>query len=68
MSGLQVFGSLSRGVEEICHSSALPHQGSADALVQQAAVRHTLKRGSKKAFKVEGMAWTHSESFSRSLK
>ena len=63
----QVFGRLSSSVEQLSHSSALPHQGSTDNLVQQAAVRHTLKRGSKKAFKVEGMPWGHSDS-SKSLK
>ena len=51
----QVFESLSSGAEQISRSSALPHQGSADRLVQQAAVRHTLRRGSKKMFRVQGL-------------
>ena len=67
LCGCQVFGSLSSSAEQISHSSALPHQGSADNLVQQAAVRHTLKRNSKKAFKVEGMPRSISAS-SKSLK
>ncbi|DBA83396.1 hypothetical protein WJX79_000744 [Trebouxia sp. C0005] len=50
-----VFGSLSSGMEQVSRSSALPHQGSRDNLVQQAALRHTLRRGSKKMFQVQGL-------------
>ena len=53
--GWQVFGSLSSGMEQVSRSSALPHQGSRDNLVQQAALRHTLRRGSKKMFQVQGL-------------
>lgn len=42
-------------MEQVQRSSALPHQGSADNLVQQAALRHTLRRGSKKMFQVQGL-------------
>ncbi len=55
MYGWQVFGSLSSGMEQVSRSSALPHQGSRDNLVQQAALRHTLRRGSKKMFQVQGL-------------
>lgn len=65
---LQVFGNLSTNVQEYTRSSALPHQGSTDNLVQQAALRHTLRRGSKKMFKLEKASGDDDQSASRPLR
>lgn len=65
---LQVLSNLSSNVQEYTRSSALPHQGSTDNLVQQAALRHTLRRGSKKMFKLEGVSWDDDRSISRPLR
>ena len=65
---MQVFVNLRSNTEQYTRSSALPHQGSTDNLVQQAALRHTLRRGSKKMFKLDGASWDDDHATSKPLR